>query len=252
MSGLRTRTVTAALAGVLLLAPLAACGGGDDKDKASAKPTTSASADDAKGSPVETDAFFTDVLDAIKEQKSVHLDLDGGEFLTVEGDLAFGETEPAVRLSGNFAGGERTIIGADGAVFIQQAPGGKYVKLAQDDPTFGMVGGLVTGFSPDDLLDGLKTAATSVAEVGPAEVDGTEVTQYAVTVVPSKVSGAISSLIGAGGTEDVTVQFLLDEDKLVRQLQLDLMGATAKITLSDWGKPVEIEAPSGDQLLNQP
>jgi hypothetical protein len=250
MTSTRYRSVAALAAAALLLAPLAGCGGSDDKKpvagKSSATATDTAGA--VTGKTVDKDEFLAKVVDAMKGKTSAHMKISGGSTLNADADLTFGVAKPAIQLTANFGGQKVQLIAADNALFIQQGAGGKFVKVGADDPTYGSLLKTFSNFGPQSSIDGIKSGVTKVVEVGTSSVGGQALTQYAVTANTSKATGAIKSLAGSAGG-DVVLRFFLDSDNLLHQIGLDLNGQKATVTFTDWDKPVTIKVPTGNQLL---
>lgn len=241
------RTVAALAAGVLLLAPLAGCGGGDKKP--AAKAPTSAAA--PVGTPVAKGEFFSQLLAAMNGKNAVHMKIDGGPTLSAEGDLAYGGKSPLIQLTASFTGAPQQVIIAKNAMYMQQSAGGKYVKVGANDPTFGTLVASFNDFDPRSSVNGIQDGVTKVSKIGPAKVGDIDVIRYDVTADTSKLSGALKSFAGSGSTSSkITLQFLVGADQLLRQIKFESNGQPLTITFSDWGKPVTIKVPTGAQLLN--
>jgi hypothetical protein len=243
----RSRTLTALAAGALILTPLAGCGSDAKSAANSTSPTAPVVA--TSGTSVDKATFIAGIEAAMKPKKSVHLTLSAGPARELQGDMSLGGSSPLMRVVSSFGGGQQHIILANNKMYMQQSAGGKYVTIGKDDPTYGSLLGTVSGFSPESVVAAIGKGATRVGKVGPETIDGVQLTRYAVTVDPAKVTGGISALIGVGG-KPYEMQFLVDSDNLLHQIRLQLNGRTATLALSGWGQPVSIAAPPASQLLN--
>ena len=50
------------------------------------------------------------------------------------------------------------------------------------------------------------------------------------------------------GAETITYEFFLDENELPRRMELDMGPASVELTMSGWGRPVDISAPPRSQI----
>ena len=243
MNRTRFRTAAALATGALLLAPLAACGGDDDK-----KPAASAKADGAEGA-VDVADFFSGLLSAMDKTKSVHMKIEGG--FAADADLSYGGKQPAARVTASLGAGKIQILVVEGALYMQQSEGGKYTKIGKDDPTFGSLLDTFNSFGPRESVAGIQDGVSQVVAKGSEKFGGTERDRYDVTLDTGKATGAFKALVGSGGgSEEITMKFYVDGDQLLQGIKLDVSGQKLTMTLSDWGKPVDIKAPTKDRLLN--
>lgn len=252
MTTMRTRSAALAAAAVLMLAPLTGCGG--DEKKASSDPTgssaptgTPAPSAAAVGTRVSVDDFVARLTGAMDHQKSVHMSIDGGGALQLEADVEYAGT-PAIELHTTFAGSKLTMVIVDGTLYLQQA-GGKFTKIAKDDPTYGRLLGSFEDFGPRRSIKDLKAAITKVVKIGNVSLDGDDLTQYDLTADSTKIGGAFQQLAGSVGVaKSVTLSFFLDSADLIRQIGIDAAGQKVMMKFSDWGKPVDIKAPTASQM----
>lgn len=254
MISTRTRCVAAAAAATLLLGPLAGCGG-DGKDASagtSASPTPSASASSTApaGTPVSVDKFLTRIAAGMADQKSVHMSIAGSSALQLEAFVEYGAS-PAIRLETTLAGKKVSMVIADGALYIQQ-PNGKFRKVPKNDPTYGGMLDSFKNFGPRGSVKDLEAGISKVSEIGTETVDGEQLTHYDVTVDTTKVVGSFQQLAGSVGTDRfVAMGFFLDSDGLLRQITVaSASGQPIAMKFSDWGMPVDIQAPTGNQLAS--
>lgn len=263
MISIRSRSLAAAAATALLLGPLASCGG-DEDTPASADPTSTTSSTStptdgasettdpensagASGDKVSVDDFVTRLSAAMDDQKSVHMSIDGEGAIELEADVQYGAS-PAIELHTTIGTSKVAMVILDRTLYIQQ-PGGKFTKIPKNDQTYSSLLGAFENLGPRGSIKELKAGITKVVEVGKETVDGEELTQYDVTADTTKIAGALQQLAGSGGTAKfVTMSFYLDAGDLIRQIGVRAAGQTVKMKFTDWGKPVDIKAPSGAQL----
>lgn len=267
MPTIRSRSVAALASGVLLLAPLAGCGG-DDDPKAASGPTDATSSPSATGSPdaatpsaspsaaagetVSVRAFVADLTKAMKFQKSVHMSVAGTGAVSLEADVRYGD-DPAIRLQTSISGQDVSLIIVDRVLYMEAGSSGKFIKVPKDDPGYAGVYKAFENFGPQSSVKGIETAITGVRKVGSEQVDGRSLTRYDVTVDTSRTAGAFSQLAGAsGGARTMTLQFFLDRNGLVHQVAVEAAGQSVTMTFQDWGKPVRIKAPTGEALIASP
>ncbi|MCX6395803.1 MAG: LppX_LprAFG lipoprotein [Propionibacteriales bacterium] len=250
MFSIRARSAATAAAAALVLIPVAGCG---DDAKTAAAPSAEASSASASpssrtaGTSIPVDDFLSRLTSAMKDQKSVHMSIGGSSALTLEADVRYGAS-PAIRLDTTIAGSKVAMVIVDRTLYIQQ-PGGSFQKISKKDKTFGSLLGSFENFGPRGSIEDLKAGISEVVEVGPKSIDGVELTQYDVTADTSKLAGSIKQLAGAQGVaRSVTMRFFLDGSGLVRQIDVDAAGQAIALKFTDWGKPVDIEAPSGSAL----
>ena len=57
---------------------------------------------------------------------------------------------------------------------------------------------------------------------------------------------------GAGDLpKTVTYTLYVDQDHLMRRIDMTIAGQSIQMLVSDWGKPVEIAAPPASQIMSQ-
>ncbi|MFL6106032.1 MAG: hypothetical protein ACJ72L_03645 [Marmoricola sp.] len=238
MNPRRHRTLAALAGGALLLAPLAGCGS-DSSSKGDA-PTSRTAA----SAGIDKTVFVSDLLGKIDPEKYVHLTVEAGTLFSASGDVDFTSTPPRIALDVAFGGSKRSIVLADGALYLQKSPGGDYRKVDPKDPTLGGISSMLSGFAPRDAVAGLKDGITKITSVGSGSVDGVAVTEYKVTVKPEKTTGAFKALAGSGGgPSTLDLVLYVDRDKLLRRIETEFSGQKIALTMSDWGKPVAISVP---------
>jgi hypothetical protein len=119
--------------------------------------------------------------------------------------------------------------------------------------------------NPAQMLDMLR-ASGSVEKVGEETVNGESTTHYTASIDLAKAAEQLGSagqamvddLIAKSGVKQVPVDVWIGDDGLVRRMTMDLSmaqsGQTAAahvtIDISDYGTPVNVEAPPADQTTD--
>ena len=213
MLNTRSRSLAAIAAGALLLAPLAGCGG-DDEKKADKKPGASSSAsaevsDDAEsatagskalaaeeedGDEVEdADEFLDDLMSRIRAEKAAHVVMELGSSMSADADVSFDKT-PGMHMTMTAGGTTVDAILLGETMYIRSAAGQKYLKFDSDTPGADAIFGQLGSFTPDKSLGDLRAGVKKVVDVGSAsgkdigEDGDEELTKYVLTVDTSKLA----------------------------------------------------------------
>ena len=242
MSRPRARLFAAVLATVVLLAPVAGCGG-DDSSAAMKKPA---------GRSVDAAAFITRLVDAISEEKTAKLDLALGSSLSAKADVDYSGTDTSMSMK-MITGAQTVNVVLDGGVmYLQQTQGSKYLKIGKDDPALGSLLGQLGGFGPRTALENLKAGVTKVEDKGSEKIDGVQLEHYVLTVDSKKAKAIFGVPSGsAKAPAKVPYNIWVDGDDLVRQVKMSVNGQTLVMKVSDWGKPVTIKAPPASQVISR-
>jgi hypothetical protein len=117
---------------------------------------------------------------------------------------------------------------------------------------------------PSQALQALQAIA-NVKEVGKAQVDGVDTTEYSGTVDPQKVAALLPKRAGLGqvfkqlGTTPIPVSAWIDGDGYIRKFEESFsmkapnagrMDMKLAATFSDFGTPVSITIPPADQTTD--
>lgn len=244
MSRTRSRAVAALAAATLLLAGLTGCGSDSEPETAAG-----ASADQAPGTTVEKEAFLDGLLAAVTAQKTARAELTLGTGITAEAAFRYG-AQPAADLSFAFLGRTMHVVLVDELVYLQKAAGEKFVVLTQDDPSLEVLGGGFSELDPQKVLGNLSDGITEIREIGPTTIEGETLTRYAVTI-DGQASGAdgLAMLPGVDLSQGLTLDLYVDDDDLLHRVEADLGENDLTLVITDWGKPVAINAPPASQIL---
>jgi hypothetical protein len=138
----------------------------------------------------------------------------------------------------------------------------KFVKSALDDPNgaLGDMTDLSDSMDPAKSLENFSAGFDKVVYVGQESVDGVDAGHYQLTVDTTKIGSALSELGAAGADpsslglpETLTYDVWLDSDSRMTKSVIELGDlGSMEMTASNWGEPVDIQAPSADQITDMP
>jgi LppX_LprAFG lipoprotein len=218
-------------------------------------------------------SFSSSTSEAQAKAQSAHLEMKmrmqgmPGRPITMSGDMSVGtslaDTAFDITMAIPGLGQDMSMILVDGVMYISagQASGGKYFSLDLTDkssPFGSMYRQIFEQANPASITQGLEGAITDLEAVGNEEIDGTTTTQYRVTVdtqkALAKILGKNALPEGSLGAMPPTLTYDIwvgDDDNLPRRIESDMMGMSAQMNLSDWGKPVDIQAPPPSQVTKK-
>lgn len=252
----------------LALSSLAACGGDDTKESnAPSSPTTSASSTEDGQAPSAGEtidpADFVALFEAgFEKLTTAHqtMTIDSGAgTMEGSGDVDYSQSPPAMAftLRGALFGAEGMDMRLVDGIMYVQIPGmsaGKFVKFDLSDPS-SPLGSLGAQLDPREMFKSFEDGIDSVTFVGQEDVDGESLAHYSVVVDTAAVLDSLGQKPpgGAPTADKVTYEIWLDGENRFRQMTAE-MGSlgTMKMTVSDFGKDVSIEAPSPDQVTEMP
>jgi hypothetical protein len=154
---------------------------------------------------------------------------------------------------------EMRMVGGIFYMNMGEATGGKYVAVNPSDPSVGVP--MPTDVDPASSAKDLEGAIVSVTKVGqPAQVGGVLTQAFDVVVDLAKVTGttrqtldqALKQASPAGATlpPTMTYHYWIDAAGLVHRVAYDALGTSTQMTFEGWGEPVDITAPTADQIAN--
>jgi hypothetical protein len=275
MIATRPRRLTAIAAGAVLLAALAGCGSDDkaDKPKAAAEssstsatgsPTTSPSAeattagdtgDAAAAGPGERltkSNLVPTMLAAMREKKTAHMVMDIGSSIGAEADLRYTGSGTDMRMSMDMGPTKAVVILVDKVMYMQQSAGGKYLKIDSSDPTMGSILKQMSSLGPESSITAMRGALKDVRYAGSDTVDGDKVSKYEVTVDTAAMADTLGGAAGLGDLpKTLTYDLYVDQDHLMRRIDMTVQKQHITMRVSNWGKPVEIKAPPASQLMSK-
>jgi hypothetical protein len=169
------------------------------------------------------------------------LTTDNGERVAIQCDGTADYADKQLRFACNRGFGETIVIGdtmyVTGDAFGVQV-GKRWVKLSLDEDD------TIRDFSPEKLLGMLREASLETERVGEEDVRGEPTVRYRLTVNCEQAD------VGCSGTA-APVDVWIDDDGLVRRIQLEDNGDPATIEFFDFGAEVDIEPPPADQVTDE-
>jgi len=261
-------------AGVLALG-LSGCGGAADDGAGEAPDAARA----PQASELTEVSFVEELAAAQSEAGTVHISMtysgagaeDAGLVgVPLEADVDISDPKnPAMAMQMEMDGETADLILAGGDFYMNmgESTSGKFLSMAEaaesDNPMGALFKGMgdlmegsLQGMDPAAQLQGMDGAITSFEESGSETVDGVETTVYTIVVDPTKMSGPQAESLPKEVLEqagDMEIVYRVDEENLPRTFDLTMEADGKELvmssTFSDWGKPVDVTAPSGDQLI---
>jgi hypothetical protein len=265
MSVRTTSTVRRRLAAWSLLpvvALTAACGGEDpaaDSQDASASESSESGTSDQ---PYDQDTIIPAMQAALGDAESARIDMDmsgqlemsiGGQMLMTE-EFEEGEMELTV----DFQGQTLELRQVDGLLYVSGPPAtppGKWVEIDPKDtenPMAQQFAGLTESGDLNTTFDAFREGLEKVEYVGEEEIDGEATDHYVFTVDGAKAFQAQGQQVPPGAPEELMYDVWLTEDDLMRRVSFELGQVEAVINATDWGEPVEVEAPAQGDLVQAP
>ncbi len=269
-------TKTRRLAAILIALPLALAGCSSDGDSA---PPPSASpisfGDLAPGQSVDRERFFEATKAAAERDKTYSFTFelgDEGAVMKASGQVDNHDpNNPKRRISGSVLTlGEVEMVVAGGQLYTKTANrnDGKYVQ----GPVADRVEQLLVDTGARAGTD--ASVAREIVYVGEEDVDGQKLRHFALYVDEEKASAAANNpspasvpattaspapatsaatpagtATSAAGTR---VDYWLDDQNRPRKRQMTFQDQPATITYEKWGEPVDIQVPTGDQVVQAP
>lgn len=248
---------------------LSACSsdGGDKPERGSETSETGAAAEGA-AEPADFDLTTDDIIARItaasQEAGTVSMEMTtsgGGQTMSATGVLRYGGTsqEMAMTMEAPDAGGTIELRVVGGMIYMSMAEltEGKFVQIDPADtsnPLAASFAPMMEQMDPTAQLSTYEGAILSLEKAGePEEVGGALAQPYTMTIDSAKALAAMGGDAAAAGLPaELTSTYWVDGDDLIRRVQSEQAGATVDMTMSGWGEPVEIVAPTADQLTELP
>ena len=264
------RALAASLVTPVMLLGVAACS--DDEPEAGDPTTTETGApsddptDDATDSPSgetvsDPAAIFETMIDGMREAKTVKVATDLG-IGSARGAMEFDgdETQMVLTLDiGPMAGVEMRFV--DDELYMSWPPAitpvGKFFRLS-DTSSMGDLADSLSSSSPVDSAADISEAVKSMVEVGEENIGNEPTTHYIVTLDTTRADDFLGQPDLPHGTPEVELPDTLDvdmwvtEEGLMRRVVMTFAGTAAQLDYTDWGLPVEIEAPAPTDIVKTP
>lgn len=286
---LRSRRALAACAVPVLLLGVTACSGDETRPvagQASSSPSaagelssegesspadegTSEGADgegvsdpEVSGGSWDEETLVPAMMAAMAEQKSAHFTMDmsgGGMAMDAEGDLVYrGKTQDMVMVmdGSSFGAGTIEMRMVDRVLYLSMppmTPKGKFVEIRPDDPGSpfaGMMGQM--GVDPRESIEAFESGLRRLTYVGEESVGGEDLEHYRLKVDFRAAAKAQGLPRTAGMPKTLDYDMWLDEDALMRRMEMDVAPVSMVMEMSDWGEPVRVTAPPRKDIVEAP
>ena len=233
-----------------------------------AAPTTEETTEESTEAAAEGEIPVADFIAMLKEPgeeklSSYEMTMDlkaGGEAMEMSGKVDLSGDSPAMAMDMEIPGaGPMTMIMADGRMFMSMAgvtEDGKFMEVPKEQ-----LGEAATALDDVDLAsqyEDWEKSAKRVVLVGEEDVDGTTMRHYEVVldgqaaIDAAGVTGDDEAAVSAAIGDEFVYDVWLDDDNLMRRIVMEIEGMVTEIKADKWGEPVDVEAPSEDQLMSTP
>jgi len=245
-----TRAAQAAAFALIVSLSLAACG---DKDTASPSGggDSSASAESQSDGATLTQGDFNQrVFSAIEKAGSAHVQFEtgtGGKTFGGDGEVKYGD-ELALRMKmsapSGTAGGPQEVLLIGDTFYVGM--GDRYMAMPLDAMSSQGMPDLSANLDPKVQAKAFEKAVTNFKQEGsPETIDGVKATPYDITIDPTKAPDTFGSTF----TEPLTFTYYVGPDDLPRKMVYHSKDGEFTATYTDWGAPVDIEAPPAAKVM---
>jgi hypothetical protein len=258
-----TAVLSLATAAVIGLSACSSDGGGEPERGSE----TTAAAEEVAGSgdvDLTADDFVARITEASRAAGTVSMEMStgtAGQMMSATGVSRYGEStqEMAMTIEAPDAGGTIELRVVGGMVYMSMAEltEGKFIQIDPADtsnPLAAAFAPMMQQMDPTAQLSSYEGAILSLEKSGePEEVGGALAQPYTMTIDSAKALAATGTDAAAAGLPaELTSTYWVDADDLIRRVQSEAAGTTVDMTMSGWGEPVEIVAPTADQLTELP
>lgn len=266
------RSLAAAAATTLFLG-LSACGG-DKADSASDEPSVSESESTgdeetsdqpADGEVVDNGEFVDEMMAGLESSTTANMSMNmdfGAGSLIAEGLVDY-TTDPvsmSMTMTQDAMGEEPIEMRlVDGIMYMNMGSmsNDKFMKFDLTDPANMPPGMEDLGEQMDPLaaFKEFEPALKTVTFVGTEDVAGEELHHFDVVMETAKLESLKDMPVEAGLPKEVAYDLWFDDDMRIRQMEMVMdMATPVSVTakLFKWDEPVDIVAPSDDEIAEQP
>ncbi len=257
-----------------MLLGLAACGGDDKADSASDEPSVSesettedeeSSDEPAAGEVVDNGEFVDEMMAGLESSTTANMTMNmdfGGGSLVAEGMVDY-TTDPvsmSMTMTQDAMGQEPIEMRlVDGIMYMNMGSmsNNKFMAFDLTDPANMPPGMEDLGEQMDPLaaFKEFEPALKTVTFVGTEDVEGEELQHFDVVMETAKLESLKDLPVEAGLPEEVAYDLWFDDEMRIRQMDMVMEMATpVSVTakLFKWDEPVDIVAPSDDEIAEQP
>ncbi|MEB4614575.1 hypothetical protein [Leucobacter sp. M11] len=258
MTSLWTRTSTIIALTAAAALGLTACSGGTAPVGSSTEEQAPASQE-----PLTIDTFADRMSKAQTEAGSVHTEMSTefqGQSQVMTGDMTITEKPSDMKMSVTMElpGGmtmEMRMLDAKLFMNMGEMSQNKFVETPLSGPEAEQFLGQLDQLNPQQQQQALADAVTDFSAAEKTEkIDGVETRAYTLTLdTKEMLKGQADVLAAAGSDMPETLEYVMHvgSDDLPRRVVMTVAGVVVETNFSAWGKPVSIEAPAADQLIDE-
>lgn len=205
------------------------------------------------------DDFTQRMNDAQLKAGSAHFEqkisVEGAGEVAMSGEMQIAEdpSQMRMRMVGDMSGMEMEMLVVDGTAYMKlgELTQNKYAKMGTDDS----VSGLTAGTDLSSQLKLFKDALVDFTQDGTEKIDGVDTKRYVLELDTKKVLDSSAEEVPAEAMDalgdTMTYEIFVGADDLPRKIKMDVAGTPMDMTFSKWGEPVDIQAPTADEISNQ-
>jgi hypothetical protein len=228
---------------------LAACG---DKQQAESAPDGDHSTNPTvQRTPAMTRANFDDrMFSAMAKSGSAKVHFaagTGAQAMRGDGEMKYGK-KMAMRMTMTPAAGgsaEQEVVMIGDTFYV--AVGDKYMSMSMDDMQGQGMPNMSSTLDPAVQAKAFGAAVTSFKQAGPpVSIDGVKTIPYTITIDPTKAPDVFGKAIN----RPLTFVYYVGADDLPRKMVYKDANGEFSASYSDWGAPVDIEAPPADKVMH--
>lgn len=249
-----------ALWSLLPVLALTACGGGDEQ--AADSPGSAQSSSESSEQPYDAKTIIPAMQEALGEETSarIQMELTGQAELSIDGRMAMTEEfeEGEMELTVDVQGQSLELRQVDGLIYVSGPPAtpqGKWLAVDPSDPKDPIAqqfAGLAKSGDLNTTFDAFREGLKDVKYVGEEEIDGESTDHYLFTVDAAKAAEAQGQPMAPGMPEELTYDVWLTDDDLMRRVAFELGPVAATVNATEWGEPVDVEAPAKSDIVQAP
>jgi len=253
----RRRLAAGALLPVLTLT--GACGGGDPAADDAAASESSESSESESSEPYDAQTILPAMKQALGEQSSarIQVDLTGQLEMSMDGSVAMTEKfeEGEMEMTMDAQGQSLELRLVDGTYYISGPPAtpqGKWIEVDANDPAAQQFAGLAKAGDLNSTFDAFEAGLRDVEYVGEEEIDGEATQHYVFTVDAAAAADAQGQQMPPQVPKQLSYDVWLTQDDLMRRVSFAFGPVEAEINATEWGEPVEVEAPADADIVEAP
>lgn len=261
--GILGRAVAVTLtAGVAL--SVAGCGDTGNSGPGYASKDTVAQEDPADA-PIAQKAIISTIFQSAVKAGSAHttMTMRGQVALRAQGDVTYGDKASAMQMTMTMPqmGSRKLVMRYVEERLYLQIPGltqpGKFVAIDPNDPSSPLskgFAGLSEQMNPLSTLKSSQASLISADRVGKTSIDGVAVDHYKVVMSTAEMAKKLRQQVPRAGRlpKSISYDMWLDRRHLVRKMSFEVLGTSAEMLMTKWGKPVSVRSPAAGDIMRMP